>query len=70
MTNQPAVFPDHDMGTDCAIGTNDRALANHGAVLNPRGGIDRAHQIVRQPAQDLRIRLIFQWLACDANAVQ
>jgi hypothetical protein len=43
MRDQSAVRADHDMGPDDAIGTDRGALADHGAVFNPRRGIDRIH---------------------------
>ena len=49
MRDQLAVRADHDMGADDAVGTDRGALADHGAVLNPRGGIDHAHRMVRCP---------------------
>jgi hypothetical protein len=41
--DQLAVRADDDVRTDDAVGTNRCALADHSAILNPRGGIDRAH---------------------------
>ena len=44
MRDQLAVRPDNDVAADDTIGTDRRALANHGAIFNPRGWIDRAHR--------------------------
>jgi len=43
--DQLAVRADHDMGPDDAVRTDRRALADHSAILNPRGGIDRNHRV-------------------------
>ncbi len=45
MRDQLAIGADHDMATDDAIGTDRGALADHSAIFNPRGGIDRRHQV-------------------------
>ena len=47
VTDQLAIGADDDVATDDAVGTDRGALADHSAVLNPRGGIDRAHRMIR-----------------------
>src|SRR5262249_17005036 len=49
MGDQLAVFTDNDVRSDDAVRTDQRALTNYGAVLNPRGWIDHAHRMVRGP---------------------
>src|SRR5438105_6607327 len=44
--DQLAVRADDDVRADDAVGTDQCALADHGAILKPRGGIDRAHRQV------------------------
>jgi hypothetical protein len=46
MRDQIAVSADDDVTADDAVGTDRRAFADHSAVLNSRGGIDRAHRMV------------------------
>src|SRR5487761_2019132 len=46
MPDQFAVCADHGVAADDAIGTNRCTLADHSAILNPRGGIDRTHRRV------------------------
>src|SRR3979411_164591 len=47
MRDQLAIRADHDVRADDAIGTDRRALADHSAILNSRGGVDRTHRMVR-----------------------
>src|ERR1700733_1202352 len=47
MRHQFAVRADHDMWTNDAIGADRRARADHCAVLDPGGGVDRGHRMVR-----------------------
>src|SRR6478736_7410742 len=69
--DQLAVRPDRDVRTDDAIGTDRCALADHSAILNPRGGIDRAHRMVRYRSVPLCLNLFdFRWLARLDKAVQ
>src|SRR5882762_7584997 len=71
MRDQLAIRADHDMGPDDAVGTDRGALADHSAILDPRGGIDRTHRVVRYHLWGwVRMCLIFQWLARVTDAVQ
>src|SRR6202034_1823188 len=47
MRHQLAVRADHDMRANDAIRTDRRARADHCAILDPRGGVDRAHRMIR-----------------------
>ena len=49
MRDQLAVRADNDVGSDDAVGTDRGPLADHSAIFNPRGGIDRIHK----PAQPI-----------------
>src|SRR6516165_1336675 len=44
LRNQLAVVSDRDVGANNAIRPYHRVLADHGAILDARGGIDHAHQ--------------------------
>src|ERR1700748_3938046 len=44
MRDQLAVRADNNVAADNTVGTDRRALADHSAIFNPRGGIDRAHR--------------------------
>ena len=69
MRDQFAVLADNDVGPDDAIGTDRGPLADHSAILNPRGWIDRTHQAA-QPIDWTRISRVFGWLARRIKAVQ
>src|SRR3982074_3904099 len=45
MRDQLAIRADHDMGPDDAVGTDRRALADHRAILHPRGRIDTTRAV-------------------------
>src|SRR5438477_7230908 len=47
VTDELAVGADDDVAANDTVWTDRGALADHSAVLNPRGGIDRAHRMVR-----------------------
>src|SRR5580698_1850787 len=51
MGNQLAVSADPDIAADHAIWADRRALADHSAVFNPRGRVDRGHRGVRVSRQ-------------------
>jgi hypothetical protein len=69
--DQLAVGADDDVRADDAVGTDRCALADHSAILYPRGGIDPAHRIVRYQSLPLCLNLFdFRWLARVDNAVQ
>ena len=71
MRDQFAVRANCNMAADDAVGTNRGVLADHSAIFNPRGGIDRAHRRGLVSLAGLGVnRLIFQWLARAAGAVQ
>jgi hypothetical protein len=70
MSDQLAVRADDGVGADDAVGTDRCALADHSAILNPRGGIDRAHRKARYQPMSLHVNLFdFQWLARVADTV-
>src|SRR5947209_6729690 len=58
MRDQRTTGADHGVLTDGAVRTNGRALADHGAVLNPRGGIDPGHRHASSGA-DLTFATLF-----------
>ena len=69
MRDQIAVGADNDVPADDAIGADCCPLADHSAILNPRGWIDRTHQAA-QPIGCTRISRVFRWLARLIWAVQ
>src|SRR6266403_1380257 len=69
--DQLAVRADDDVRADDAVGTDRCALADHSAILYPRGGIDPAHRMVRYRSLRSCLNLFdFRWLARVDNAVQ
>jgi hypothetical protein len=46
MPDQFAIWANHRVAADDAVRTNRGAFADHSAIFNPRGGIDRAHRKV------------------------